>query len=184
MEPDALCAIGPPGGRLVVGLEITEAMLLAVRKHGCREGVSLVLTDGFTIPPAGECVDFIWCCAVLRYAVSVSRSTYNRIAKEMFRLLKQGGIVANCEMYVDTPHVFSEGFEAAGFKTNAVHVLTRNSVRWERFLQSPRIPLRLIPLLARCVAQIRFGFDSPGRSVSGRRNFVSAKDNPSTTLTR
>jgi ubiquinone/menaquinone biosynthesis C-methylase UbiE len=158
--------------RSVVGTEITPEMLYKARSLGLPSSVGVVLTDGLAIPFKDASVDAIWCSAVLRYSLFVPNPVYGEIAQEMFRVLRPGGVVANCEMYVyEGPEVFCRDFEAAGFKTAEVRVLNRYA-RLEQKLQSSRIPLRFVPAAARMNAMIRYHFDRATRKTNGLRDYL------------
>ena len=131
--------------RHVLGTEVTPEMLERAKKE-CTEGsCEFALTDGTSLPCASASVDGIWCCSVLRYSLFVSNPAYDRIAKEMYRVLRPGAYVVNCEMYVDVPPgVFLQGFEDAGFETRNIFVLQRYGGRLERMLSHRLIPDRWI----------------------------------------
>ena len=159
--------------RLIVGTEITKEMLCAARQYGLPETAALLLTDGVNLPFRDESVDLIWCCGVLRYSLFVLKPAYAQIAQEMFRVLKPGGRVVNCEMYVDVgPDVFIKDFEAAGFETSSKRVLNRHFARMEQILQSRRVPLRAIAFTARLCAAIRYYFDNPAWRFRGLRDYM------------
>src|SRR5579871_6995356 len=116
--------------RRVLATEVTPEMLERA-KHEVHKGLcQFILTDGISLPSDSASVDGIWCCAVLRYSLFVPNSAYDEIAKEMYRVLRPGAYVVNCEMYVDvSPDVFLPGFENAGFETRSISILQRYNSR-------------------------------------------------------
>jgi ubiquinone/menaquinone biosynthesis C-methylase UbiE len=158
----------------VIGSEITYEMLQGAQKEilGNRN-CGYVLTDGVSLPFAANSIDLIWCCAVLRYSLLVSDPVYTKIAQEMFRVLRPGGYVVNCEMYVEVaPETFILGFEAAGFRTTEVHVLHRYNCRMERLLSNVGRGTALTPYAASLNAFIRVLLDNPKRDVAGLRDYL------------
>lgn len=160
-------------GYYVIGTEITTEMLSQARELGLPKRSALVLIDGVSIPVRDESVDMIWCCAVLRYSLFVSNPVYKEIAKEMYRVLKPGGLVVNIEMYVDTsPETFTHDFEQVGFATKDQRVLQRYEGRIERLCQLPYLPLLLVSCGAKLCALYRFWFDSVIRPTAGLRDYL------------
>ena len=166
-------------GCKVLGTEITKRMLERARRDCSGAKCSFVLTDGISIPVADGSLDAIWCCAVLRYSLFVPDPVYDKIAAEMFRVLRPGGIVANVEMYVDRePRVFLKDFESVGFTTRSVRVLQRYDGRLERFFGNCRWPQAWIPWMAQRCAQLRYHFDWPERAVTGLRDYLFVWEKP------
>src|ERR1700686_2215471 len=121
--------------RRVLGTEVTPEMLEQAKKECAESSCEFALTDGVSLPCAPASVDGIWCCAVLRYSLFVANPAYDRVAKEMYRVLRPGAYVVNCEMYVDAPpRIFLKGFEDAGFETRKIIVLQRYGGKAERVL--------------------------------------------------
>lgn len=157
----------------VVGTEITPEMLYEAKRIGIPEHSMLVQTDGISIPLADRLVDIVWCCGVLRYSLFVSNPAYHDIAREMYRVLKPGGLVVNIEMYVDVaPELFTGAFERVGFTTRNVCVLQRYTGRLERFFQFPLWPLWFTVAGAKWSALYRLRYDIATRSASGLRDYV------------
>src|SRR6266852_9891273 len=101
-------------------------MLRQARRFGVPSRTLLLRTDGVIIPARANSIDLIWCCTVLRYSLLVPNPVYADIAREMYRVVKPGGLVINLEMYVDNPpQTFTHDFEQAGFVTKDVRVLKR-----------------------------------------------------------
>jgi len=159
--------------RRVLGTEVTLEMLDQAKKE-CTEGLcEFVLTDGVLLPSAPASVDGIWCCGVLRYSLFVSNPAYSEIAKEMYRVLRPGAHVVNCEMYVEVPPtIFLQGFEDAGFETRNISVLHRYGGRVERMLSHRLIPDRWITRAASLSALVRYSLDNPRRPVGGLRDYL------------
>jgi len=169
----------------VLGTEITPEMLEQAKKKQCTEAFcEFALTDGVSLPCASASVDGIWCCAVLRYSLFVSNPAYDRIAKEMYRVLRPGACVVNCEMYVDVPpEIFLHGFEDAGFETRNVYVLQRYGGRIERMLSHRLVPDRWITRSAFLSAFVRSHVDNPGRQLRGLRDYLFVWQKPIRTPT-
>lgn len=160
-------------GMSVIGTEITSEMLAAARRTGVPKNSSLLLTDGLSIPVADASVDMIWCCAVLRYSLFSDRHSYRKIASEMQRVLKPGGLVVNLEMHVDTePRTFSEDFEAAGFVTRDVRILKRYGGLAEDCLKSHWLPAAVVKVAGHCWATLHYRFDKAERRVPGLRDYL------------
>jgi SAM-dependent methyltransferase len=156
----------------VLGTEITWEMVAHAKLH-CPDNCQFVLTDGISIPVKVESIGGIWCCAVLRYSLLVDNPCYAEIAAEMFRVLRPGAYVVDCEMYVDvSPERFIEGFERAGFVTRRVLVLTRYYGRTERWLRNRYIPDSCLQPSAALCAWLRSRFDDPNRPVQGLRDYL------------
>lgn len=163
------------GGRgyYVVGTEITREMLLESQRFGLPARSAVLLTDGVSIPVRDQSLDMIWCCGVLRFSLFVMNSVYQEIAKEMYRVLKPGGLVVNIEMYVDAPpEIFTRDFEHVGFETTDQRILQRYEGRIERLCQSRYLPLPLVICGAKLSALYRFWFDSVIRPTAGLRDYL------------
>jgi SAM-dependent methyltransferase len=165
--------------RRVLGTEVTPEMVEQAKKE-CTEGsFEFALTDGISLPCASASIDGIWCCAVLRYSLFVTNPAYDRIAKEMYRVLRPGAYFINCEMYVDVaPEIFLQGFEEAGFETRKVFVLHRYGRRLERMLSHRLIPDRWITRAASLLAFVRSSLDNPRRQVPGLRDYLFVWQKP------
>lgn len=160
-------------GLKVVGTEITSNMLTEARSLGLPANASLVLTDGVSLPVCDGSVDVIWCCGVLRYSLFVSPAVYNRIAQDMYRALKPGGLVVNLEMYVDTkPERFTEGFENAGFITQDVRVLKRYEGFFENCLKSHVWPRAFVTVAGKLWGAAHYWLDNPNRTSAGLRDYL------------
>jgi ubiquinone/menaquinone biosynthesis C-methylase UbiE len=173
-------------GCSIIGLDVTIEMLEAAKKHGLPKNSALAHFDGLSIPLKDCSVDIVWICAVLKYTLFPPGSrclggivssgshfvpTCAKIAKEMYRVLRPGGIVANYEMYIDEPpDVFRPSFEQAGFVTEQVKLLRRTNDRAMRFYK--RFGSRLIPplLVSRILVNLRYYFDDPSRA--GFRDYL------------
>jgi SAM-dependent methyltransferase len=165
--------------RRVLATEVTPEMLEQAKKECGESRCEFVLTDGISLPSLSASVDGIWCCSVLRYSLFVPNPAYDRIAKEMYRVLRPGAYVVNCEMYVDVPpSVFSRGFEDAGFETHNTFVLHRYGGRLERVLSHRLIPDRWITRSASLSALVRYSLDNPGRQVGGLRDYLFVWQKP------
>jgi len=159
--------------RRVLGTEVTPEMLEQAKKECAESSCEFALTDGVSLPCAPASVDGIWCCAVLRYSLFVANPAYDRVAKEMYRVLRPGGYVVNCEMYVDVPpDIFLQGFEDAGFETRSVFVLHRYGGILERLLSNRLIPDRCIARAASLSALVRCSLDNPRRQMPGLRDYL------------
>jgi SAM-dependent methyltransferase len=165
--------------RRVLATEITAEMLKQAEKDCGPNGCEFVLTDGVSLPSQSGTIGGIWCCGVLRYSLFVPNPAYVDIAKEMYRVLRPGAYVVNCEMYVDvTPDVFLSGFEAAGFRTRDVRVIHRYREKQETTFSHPVIPNRLITASAFVSAFIRSHFDNPRRITTGLRDYLFVWQKP------
>ena len=166
----------------VVGLDVTLEMLQAAKRYDLWSGAFLSHFDGLSIPFKDQCFDLIWVCGVLKYTLlpphakccrhgnivpskDIFVPSYDEIAKEMHRILKPGGIVAQNEMWVDQPPCqFTGGFEEAGFVSERVSVMRRYGGRAERICESHesfRLPPELVTRMGRACATLRFRFDNP-----------------------
>jgi SAM-dependent methyltransferase len=165
--------------RRVLATEVTPEMLEQAKKE-CTEGsCEFALTDGVSLPCASASVDGIWCCGVLRYSLFVPNPAYAEIAKEMYRVLRPGANVVNCEMYVDVaPGVFLQGFEDAGFETRNISVLHRYGGRLERMFSHRLIPERWIVRSAFLLAFVRSHLDNPRRVLPGLRDYLFVWQKP------
>jgi ubiquinone/menaquinone biosynthesis C-methylase UbiE len=160
-------------GRHVLGTEITREMIADAKLQSPRETCQFILTDGISIPVKDESIGGIWCCAVLRYSLLVKNPCYAEIATEMFRILRPGAHVVDCEMHVDvSPEHFTDGFEQAGFHTRRVLVLTRYHRFLERCLRNRYIPGSWLQFSAAICAGLRSRFDNANRPVQGLRNYL------------
>jgi ubiquinone/menaquinone biosynthesis C-methylase UbiE len=165
--------------RQVLATEVTPEMLEQAKKECTESRCEFVLTDGVSLPAASESVNGIWCCGVLRYSLFVPNPAYAEIAKEMYRVLRPGAYVVNCEMYVDVlPDVFLPGFEAAGFETHKVSVLHRYGRRLERTLSHRLIPERWMMRSASISAFVRSQLDNPRGHVPGLRDYLFVWQKP------
>jgi len=164
--------------RRVLATEVTVEMLEQAKKECSESRCEFVLTDGISLPSPSASVDGIWCCSVLRYSLFVPNPAYDRIAKEMYRVLRPGAYVVNCEMYVDVPPgIFLPGFEDAGFETRNIFVLQRYGGRLERMLSHRFIPDRWITCAASLSALVRC-LDNPRREVGGLRDYLFVWQKP------
>ena len=167
-------------GYSVIGTEITWGMLEQARSTGISQRSSMILTDGIILPLRDRSVDMIWCCGVLRYSLFVAKPAYNDISREMYRVLKPGGLVVNLEMYVDKrPEEFTSGFELAGFTTKRVRILQRYGGRIENHFQASRVPLRLVAVAGHICALIRMMIDNPASPHNGLVDYLFVWSKPS-----
>jgi ubiquinone/menaquinone biosynthesis C-methylase UbiE len=160
-------------GLAVIGTEITFEMLAETLRLGSSSNSSLMLTDGVSIPVSDASIDMIWCCGVLRYSLFVPDPAYRQIAREMYRVLKPGGLVVNLEMYVDSqPKTFTRDFEETGFTTKDVRVLKRYGGFVEDCLKSHFWPSGFVLAVGRLWAALHYWFDKPRRSSRGLRDYL------------
>lgn len=181
-------------GFLTTGVDITPGMLSAARKFGKSDSASFVQFDGVALPFSDHETDLIWVCSVLKYTLlppgapgrrgteptvddlSEFVPTYSAIASEMFRVLKPGGIVVNYELFVrDRFERYTEDFEKAGFVTEMVRVVRRNSGSLERLCEireSIELSAKLVQSISRLCAGIRFRFDDPNRGDHQFRDYL------------
>jgi SAM-dependent methyltransferase len=165
----------------VIGTEITPEMIEAAERDGIPPNCHLCLTDGVLIPLRDDSVDVVWCCSVLRYSLLVADPVYDKIAAEMFRVLRPGGLVCNVEMYVDqVPEVFVKDFELAGFVTADMRVIQRDRAPLERLFAHRRWPIAWISWMAGRCAHLRYSFDHPKRQVPGLRDYLFVWEKPET----
>jgi SAM-dependent methyltransferase len=166
-------------GHPMVGTEITLEMLDQARRFGVPFRSLMLRTDGVVIPARTNSIDLIWCCTVLRYSLLVPNPVYADIAREMYRVLKPGGLVVNLEMYVDNPpQAFVKDFEETGFRTRYVGVLHRWSGILEKGLRFPLIPTWCLPLAGKLCAAVRLLMDNPRRTVPGLRDYMFVFSRP------
>ena len=178
-------------GYQVTGMDITPEMLDEAERFGLPQGCETKLADGGSLAMPDNSVDFIWICGVLKYALFPPAAacrggdtdsadaedpdfvpTYDGLAREMYRVLKDGGCVANLEMYVDVaPDPFLPGFGKAGFHLERIDVVRRENGRFERY-QTGRIPSPLVPLNAAAAVWIRRALDDPHRPLVGFRDYL------------
>jgi SAM-dependent methyltransferase len=166
-------------GRDVLGTEITLEMALDARKRCPADKCGFILTNGVSMPVNDNSIGGIWCCGVLRYSLLVEDPCYADIATEMFRVLRPGGHVVNCEMYVDVaPKCFISDFEQAGFRTRRVLVLNRYYGRLESRLKNRFIPSSCLRRSAAICAWLRSRFDDPNRPIQGLRDYLFVWQKP------
>jgi SAM-dependent methyltransferase len=168
-------------------------MLEAAREFGIPNSSLLAHFDGLSIPLRDSSVDIVWVSSVLKYTLFPPGSrclhgldqlstrmrfepTYSQIAREMYRVLKPGGLAASFEFYVDeAPAVFTSGFEQAGFVTECARILRRDGGRLETFVER-RNPFRLSPqitlLFAKACAELRYQLDNPEPVDGGLRDYL------------
>jgi SAM-dependent methyltransferase len=166
----------------VVGLDVTLEMLQAAKRYDLPSGAFLSHFDGLSIPFKDHSFDMVWVCGVLKYTLFPPHTkccrhgnmiagtdnfvpSYNEIAREMHRVLKPGGIVAQNEMWVDQPpQKFAKGFEGAGFVSEHVSVMRKYGGRAEgicEFRENFRLPPDIVLLMGRICATLRLIFDNP-----------------------
>lgn len=169
-------------GYSVLGTEITFEMLQGAR-HLCEEdSCHFALTDGILLPTPDDRIDGIWCCGVLRYSLFVSTPKYAEIAKEMYRVLRKGGYMVNCEVYTDVlPEVFLQDFERAGFQTRKIATLQRYGGTLERSFAHRLISEKWIPFGASASAFLRSSLDNPRRQAPGLRDYLFVWQKPLST---
>jgi SAM-dependent methyltransferase len=189
-------------GLKVIGVDVTPEMLVAARRFGLPPKSALAQVDGVSIPLGNESVDLIWVCGVLKYslfkpgspcrvaggvlpdaaAIEAFIPVYADIAREMYRVLKPGGIVANVEMWVNSePAVFTRDFEEAQFVTKRVAVLRRYRGWMERALELRsyyKLPAWLVTLAGHICARLRYRFDRPERPAPDYRDYLFVWSKP------
>ena len=183
-------------GLKVIGVDVTPEMLVAARRFGLPPQSTLAQVDGISIPLGNESVDLIWVCGVLKYSLFKPGSpcrvaggvlpdaaaiesfvpVYADIAREMYRVLKPGGMVTNVEMWVNAePSVFTRDFEAARFVTKRVAVLRRYRGWMERVLEwrgHYRLPAWSVIAAGQLCARVRYLFDRPERPALDFRDYL------------
>jgi SAM-dependent methyltransferase len=170
-------------GYRVIGLDITREMLEEARRFGIPREALLAQFNGLSIPLLDESIDVVWICGVLKYTLfppgakslhgnseestEPFEPTYIQVVRELYRVLKPGGIIANYEMYVDQPaDVFTTAFEDAGFVCDRISIVRQYKGFLERGFEWKDcygLPRSLIFLIAGAIAEFRFLFDNPRR---------------------
>lgn len=172
----------------VVGLDIAREMLAEGRKYGVPRGSMLAQFNGVSIPLDDASVDIVWICGVLKYTAfppgakcrhgnsqEDGNGTYvptlPQVAREVYRVLRPGGIVVNLEIYFDEPpDIFIREFESAGFVTDRVSLVRRYRGLPERaseWRDCHRLSPRLISLVARVLFEFRYRLDNARSQVDG-----------------
>ena len=163
----------------VLATDITFEMIARAKVECQGKPVEFRLTNGIDIPVASGSIGGIWCCGVLRYSLFVTNPAYDAIAREMLRVLRPGGYVVNCEMYVDAePDVFNEGFEAAGFETRGTQVLHRYGSRLERLTLHRFFPGMCVTVLGRISASWYAQIHNARCNVPGLRDYLFVWQKP------
>ena len=166
-------------GCRVVGTEVTPEMIERAKTSCDSAQCEFLLTDGVKLSLPSSSVDGVWCCGVLRYSLFVKNPAYAKIAREMYRILRPGGCVVNCEIYVDADFgVFSKDFEAAGFTTQYIRVLHRYGSRFENISIHRLFPERLVSALGTISASLYSQFDDPQCDVPGLRDYLFVWQKP------
>lgn len=164
--------------RRVLATEVTPEILVQAKRECQESRCHFVLTDGVLLPAASASIDGIWCCGVLQFSLFVPNPAYDQIAQEMYRVLKPGAFVVNCEMNVDTaPNVFMPGFQSARFVLRRLSVLQRYGMV-ERILSSRRFPKRYVKRLGSICASVRSRVDNPRRRMAGLRDYLFVWQKP------
>jgi SAM-dependent methyltransferase len=172
-----------------IGLDITFEMLEAAKRHGLSRNSILAHFNGVDIPLQDNSVDIVWACGVLKYTLfppgsqclhgipsenpSNGRfiSTCHEVAKEMYRVLAPGGIVAHCEVWVnEPPQVFKDSFESAGFVAEKVGLIRRNDDCIERLFRTRWGRLLPALLTSRIAASLYYRFGDPVKA--GFRDYL------------
>ena len=162
----------------VIGTEITWEMLTSAKACAPKDSCCFLLTDGVALPIKNGSLSGIWCCGVLRYSLLVDDPCYEEISREMFMALRPGGIIVNCEPYVDVPATrFTAPFEAIGFKTTAVQVLNRYAFL-ERCLRNRYLPDRWLSASGWLCAVLRSTFDDAHAARPGLRDYLFVWQKP------
>jgi ubiquinone/menaquinone biosynthesis C-methylase UbiE len=187
----------------VLGIDVTVEMLKQAKKYALPSTARLAHFDGLSIPVKDQSIGMVWVCGVLKYTLfppgarcrhenieihkgnpngastngtEVFVPTYFEVAKEMHRVLKPGGIVAQYEMWVDEhPEVFIRDFERVGFVKERVSVLHKYEGRrekaclWRAHVQLPRW---FVVFLAEICAKSRARRDNPYKLDTGFRDYL------------
>jgi ubiquinone/menaquinone biosynthesis C-methylase UbiE len=186
----------------VLGLDVTVEMLKQAKKYGLPSRSWLSHFDGLSIPVKDQSINMVWVCGVLKYTLFPPTArcrhnmemqaegfvpTYFEVAKEMHRVLKPGGIVAQNEMWVDEqPEVFMRDFERAGFVSERVSVVHRYDGRLEkavRWRQHVRLPRWFVLLLAEICSKLRARWENPYKSDNDFRDYLFVWRKPVDILT-
>lgn len=131
-----------------------------------------MLTDGIHIDLPADSVDLVWCCAVLRYSLFVADPCYDEIARELYRVLRPGGRIACLEMYTERPITdLLKGFEATGFRTEAIHALQRYPARLERYAKA-YVPEPVLGAVASTCCAMRWATEDPRAAGRGLRDYA------------
>lgn len=199
-------------GWRVVGTDVTKEMLDETRRLGLPAGCELYHTDGVSLPLPDRSIDWVWVSSVLKYGLFTSNSwcrggkepdtvirrngaedasssgkqpdvyVYGEIAKELYRVVKPGGLVVNYEMYVDAPpQMFIPDFEQAGFALRKVYVFRRYEGWPERICRwrpQYRVPPPMVLAAGQFFATLRSYFDNPNRRGGGLRDYLFVWSKP------
>jgi SAM-dependent methyltransferase len=186
----------------ILGVEVTIEMLAEAKRYGLPSSAWLSHFDGLSIPIKDKSIDIVWVCGVLKYTllspvaksrhgnIEVNRTdqrsvngadgnvftpTYFKVAMEIYRVLKPGGIVAQCEMFVDErPEVFTQDFEKVGFLTERISIVRRYEGRLEKLCElreKSRLPSGFVLALAQTCANLRYWWDDPYKPDNDFRDY-------------
>ena len=167
----------------VFGLDITYEMLRQAQRYGLPKGSWLSQFDGVSIPLVDRSVDIVWISAVLKYTLfppgspcihGINQFEFSpgrrfvpstaQVAREMHRVLKPGGIVANFEMWInESPDLFAPSFEMAGFITEQVNLLRRDDDCLNRFYARRNSALISPLLVSQIWSNMLYHFGDPRR---------------------
>jgi SAM-dependent methyltransferase len=172
-----------------VGVDVTFQMLEAAKRHGLPNNSILAHFDGVNIPLKDNSIDIVWACGVLKYTLFPPGSrclhgtdpatlpdgrfnpTCHEVAREMYRVLAPNGIVAHCEVWInESPEVFKDSFESAGFVAEKVGLVRRDGDYIERLFRTRWGSFLPALLTSRMAASLCYWFGDPVKA--GFRDYL------------